>query len=77
MPMWIWIVIGLGAFLGPSLVAAFAVARVLGTIGLQISKMYETEGWATLPPTRASKDVKEQQPDEVGVSLSARSLARR
>jgi hypothetical protein len=70
-------VIGLGAFLGLSLVVAFAVARVLGTIGLQISQMYEAEAWATLPPTRVSKDVKEQQPDEVEVSLSARSLPRR
>jgi hypothetical protein len=51
--MWIWIVIGLGAFLGPALVATFAVIRVLGTIGLEISEMYGAEWLDDLPPTRA------------------------
>jgi hypothetical protein len=64
MPMWVWIAIGLGSFLCLSLLVGFALAR-LGMIGRQISEFYETGIWATLPPTRASKDVKEQQPEEV------------
>jgi hypothetical protein len=62
MPMWVWIAIGMGSFLGLSLVFGFALARVLGVLERQISE-YETEYWATLPPTRASKEIKEQQPD--------------
>jgi flagellar biosynthesis component FlhA len=65
MPMWMWIVIGLGSFLGLSLLVGFALARVLGTIGVQLSEMHEREDWTNLPPARASKDVEEQQPDEV------------
>jgi hypothetical protein len=65
MPMWMWIVIGLGAFLGLSLLVGLVLARILGTIGLQLSEMHEREDWTNLPPARASKDVEEQQPDEV------------
>lgn len=70
MPMWVWIAIGLGSFLGLSLLVGFALARVLGAIGRQLSELYETEGWATVPPTRASKEVEEQQPDEVEANPS-------
>jgi hypothetical protein len=65
MPMWVWIAIGVASFLCLSLVVGLAVARILGTIARRLSELYETEDWATLPPTRASKDVKEQQPDEI------------
>jgi hypothetical protein len=70
MPMWMWIVIGLGSFLGLSLVLGFALARILGTIGLQISEMHEREDWTNLPPARAFKDVEEPQPDEVEAKAS-------
>jgi hypothetical protein len=60
--MWVWIAIGIGSFLSLSLLSGFALARTLGVLERQISE-YETEYWATLPPTRASKDIKEQQPD--------------
>ena len=53
MPMWQWIVIGLGSFLGLSASAALALARILGVIGRKVSEIYETELWATLPPSRA------------------------
>ena len=46
------------------------LARVLGKIGLQIGEFYEREGWATLPPTRAAKDVEEQHPVEVEAKSS-------
>ena len=69
--MWTWIVIGVGSFLGLSVVVGFGLALILGTIGRQISEMHASEDWATLPPTRASKDLKEQQPEEVERSRHA------
>jgi hypothetical protein len=79
MPMWVWFMIGVGSFLGLTLLMGFALARILGTIGRQIGGLYETEDWAMLPPTRAAKDVKEDHPDEVEAKSSGveRSLQRR
>jgi len=37
---------------------------ILGRIGRQISELHQTDDWAILPPTRASKEVKEQQSEE-------------
>lgn len=51
-PMWVWIAVGLGSVLGVSVVVAFALARVHGVIGRQLSEFHEAEHWATLPPTR-------------------------
>jgi hypothetical protein len=68
MPMWVWIAVGLALWLALSVLLAFALARVLGMSrrisvyfgsGPQISK-YEAEYWATLPPTRATKEVAEE-----------------
>jgi hypothetical protein len=64
MPMWVWIVIGVGSFLGLSLLVGFALAAILGTIGREISELHETDDWAMLSPTRASKEVKDQKPQE-------------
>jgi hypothetical protein len=64
------IVIGLASFLCLSLLVWFGLAAILGTIGRQISEVHETDDWAMLPPTRASKDIEEQQPDELGVKSS-------
>ena len=79
MPMWVWFMIGVGSFLGLTLLMGFALARILGTIGRQIGGLYETEDWAMLPPTRAAKDVKEDHPEEVEAKSSGveRSLQRR
>jgi hypothetical protein len=65
MPMWVWIVIGLGLYLCLSLLAAFGLAAILEMIGRQISELHETDDWAMLPPTRASHEVSERHPDEV------------
>jgi hypothetical protein len=70
MPMWFWIMIGVGSFLGLSLLIGLALARILGTIGRQIGGLYETDDWAMLPPTRASKDVEEKHPEEVDAKSS-------
>jgi hypothetical protein len=57
MPMWLWIMIGLGGFLALSLLVALAVAAVLGVIGRQMTDLHsgldEAGEWATLPPSRA------------------------
>jgi hypothetical protein len=39
MPVWVWIVIGVGSFLGLPLLVGFALAAILGTIGRQISEL--------------------------------------
>jgi hypothetical protein len=79
MPMWVWIMIGVGSFLGLSLLMAFALARILGTIGRQVGEMFETEEWTMLPPTRAAKDVEEERPEEAEAKSSGvdRSMQRR
>jgi len=64
MPMWVWIVIGVGSFLGLSLLVGFAVAAILGTIGRQISEIQQTDDWAMLPPTRASKEEDKKKTQE-------------
>jgi hypothetical protein len=64
MPMWVWIVIGVGSFLGLSLLVGLGLAAILGTIGRQISELYEADDWAMLPPTRDSIEPKEEQPRE-------------
>jgi hypothetical protein len=68
MPMWVWIVIGVGSFLGLSFLVGFALAAILGTIGRQISELHHTDDWAMLPPTRASKEVEVQQAEEQATS---------
>jgi hypothetical protein len=64
MPMWVWIVIGVGSFLGLSLLVGFGLAAILGTIGREISELHETDDWAMLPPTCASREEEEQQPPQ-------------
>ena len=69
--MWVWIAIGVGSFLGLSLLVGLALAGILGTIGRQISELQQTDDWTTLPPTRARKELKEeQQPQEQAKSAA-------
>jgi hypothetical protein len=77
MPMSVWIVIGMGSFLGLSLLVGLGLAAVLGTIGRQISELHETDDWAMLPPTRASIEPKEQQPREQAKSSPVDRLMQR
>jgi len=62
--VWLWIAIGVCLLLVFSLLVGMALARVLGTIGREISELYETEDWAKAPPTRALKDANEGEPQE-------------
>ena len=75
--MSVWIVIGMGSFLGLSLLVGLGLAAVLGTIGRQISELHQTDDWAMLPPTRASKEPKEQQPQEQAKSSPVDRLMQR
>ena len=77
--MWSWIMIGVGSFLVLSLLIALALGRILGTIGREISALYEMDDWAMLPPTRAARDTKEDHPEEVEAESSPvdRSMPRR
>ena len=62
--MWVWIAIALGSFLGLSLIVGLAFARILGTIGRAVSELYKTEDWATMPPTRAASEAREEEQEE-------------
>ena len=53
--MWMWVAVGVGSFLAVSLLIVLAFARVLGTIGLEVSRLYEDEFWATRPASRESE----------------------
>jgi hypothetical protein len=71
MPMWVWIAIGVGSFLGLSLLLGLMLAGILGTIGRQISELQQADDWTTLPPTRARKEIQEeQQPQEQAKSAA-------
>jgi hypothetical protein len=78
MPMWLWILIGLGGFLALSLVVGFTVAAVLGTIGRQITELHseldEAEEWAMLPTGRASEVTDEPVSAEEGRPSRAEEL---
>ena len=75
--MWVWITIGVGSFLGLSLLVGLGLAAILGTIGRQISELHEPDDWAMLPPTRASIEPKEQQPREQAKSSPGDRLMQR
>ena len=71
--MWVWIAIGVGSFLGLSVLMGLALAGILGTIGRQISELQQTDEWTTLPPTRAREEVKEEQQPQEQVQAAAPS----
>lgn len=76
--MWVWIAIAVALWLGLSVALGFGLARVLGmsrriSVDFEMSTQtseYEAEYWATLPPTRATRAVKEEQPEEVAAKSS-------
>lgn len=53
--MWLWIGIGLGAFLALSLLVGAALAAMLGAISQGVTEMHEglvdADAWTTAPPT--------------------------
>ena len=53
--MWLWIGIGLAAFLALSVVVGAALAAMLGTISRSVTELheelFEAEAWAVQPPS--------------------------
>lgn len=68
--MWFWIAIAVGALLGLSLLIGLAVARILGTIGQEISALYETEAWATRPLARDDVHESRASVEETSVDVA-------
>jgi hypothetical protein len=52
MTMWVWIGVGLAGLLAASLLVGLAIARILGTIGDEITELLEAEPWTSAPLTR-------------------------
>ncbi|MBA3735806.1 MAG: hypothetical protein H0W90_11535 [Actinobacteria bacterium] len=71
MPISLWVTVGLVAFLALPLLVSLVVARILGTIGRQVSELYEMEAWSSTPPTRALEDAGDEQPQEVATKRRA------
>lgn len=59
MPLWAWLLIGVGVLIAVSLLIGLALARILGAISEDITTLYETEDWSGAPLTRELED-----PDE-------------
>jgi hypothetical protein len=72
MSIWIWVAVGIGAFLALGLLTAIAVAAVLGRIAEDISSLLEHEEWTTAPMTQ-EKAVS----DELTVRRTARAARAR
>jgi len=66
MPMWAWVLIGVGSFLGLSLLVGFSFALVLGTIGRHISELYEADDWSAMPIAR---DFDQQPPSPADAEM--------
>jgi hypothetical protein len=77
MPLWLWIVIGLGLWFALSVLLRLALARLLGAVGREVSELYEPEEWAVRPPTRSYCDVSEQREDMERAKSESESSARR
>jgi hypothetical protein len=67
MSVWVWIAIGVGSLIAFSLVGGLVIARVLGSIGREVSQVLEAEAeaWATAPLTHATQERVDIAPDEV------------
>jgi hypothetical protein len=67
MSVWVWIVIGAISLIVFSLLVGLVIARILGSIGREISQVLEAEAeaWATAPLTHATPDRVGTSPDEV------------
>jgi SepF-like predicted cell division protein (DUF552 family) len=63
MPMWVWIAIGLASWVGLSVLLGFGLARIFGAMTRTRISEREAEYWATLAPTSATREVKEQRPE--------------
>jgi hypothetical protein len=67
MSVWVWIAIGAGSLIAFSLLVGLVIARILGSIGREVSHVLEAEAeaWATAPLTHATEERVGIVPDEV------------
>jgi hypothetical protein len=56
MSVWAWIGIGLGAAVGMSVLLGIVVARVLGSIAAEASRLLESEVWLVGPLSRQAEE---------------------
>jgi len=61
---WLWVIAGAGVFIALSIVAALAVAAILGQIGSDVSQLFETEVWTDAPLTREEREIEEDRAEE-------------
>jgi len=52
MTVWLWVIIGVAAFLVLTVVIGLAFAAILGQIGREVSDLFESELSASAPLTR-------------------------
>jgi hypothetical protein len=52
MSTWVWVVVGLAAFLLLSTVIVIAVARILGRIGHDVTELLDFAAWSSAPLAR-------------------------
>ena len=64
MTWWLWVIAGAGVFIALSIVAALAVAAILGQIGSDVSQLFETEVWTDAPLTREEREIEEDRAEE-------------
>ena len=65
MTVWGWVAVGIGGFLGVALLIGVLLARILGTIGAEVTRLLEAEDpWASTPLTREKEETEEPTPSE-------------
>lgn len=68
MTAWGWVLIGVGSLITVSLLVAFALARILGTIANDFTELIEHEAWASAPLTRADESSESAEAPEQPVA---------
>jgi len=53
MTVWAWVAIGIGAAIGLALIVGLGIARILGSIATEVSRLLDQEQWSSAPLTRA------------------------
>lgn len=66
MSVWGWIGVGLVAVFAISVLVGLAIARILGAIGDEVSRLLDEEPWASAPLTRENEE-QAQTPPQKGV----------
>ena len=61
MSVWIWVLVGLSAWLVISVLVCIAIAAALGAIGSAVSELLEVEPWADAPNAR-EREAREAAP---------------